>query len=338
MRAVRNALCVTTITGIALLIQAAGAAHDLADPLDVTSVALVSSDTDGDFVSETYRATLHHSGPPGTRDFARVSAKLTGAVGLSVPGFIQVVDSEVAFGTIRASETIDSLDTFAIKRHRRVPLNPRQLRWAVSSRPDLVLPDEWTGTWRFELTATDPTTKRIESTSSITEALGRREPIGFSLLPDFIRCHWQGTADALSATCDGSARLGWCLTSGSAVFSLNRDGDVATGDGTVHVTQTGNCGNGDDEASDAIAIAGTRLTPDADEEPLSVGLLPLFSTNPYFGALLSHQLRELDQRPPSADDDCRHGGWHRFRSRALRSESACIAFLHSPSHENGGAR
>jgi len=105
MRAIRTALFVTTIVAAALLIQAAGAAHDLAEPLEVTSVVLVSSEADGDFVTETYRATLHHSGPPGARDFAQVSATLIGAAGLSVPGFIEVVDGNVAFGTIRAGET-----------------------------------------------------------------------------------------------------------------------------------------------------------------------------------------------------------------------------------------
>jgi hypothetical protein len=226
MRAVRTALSVITIFG---------AAHDLADPLDVTSVIPVSSEAEGDFVTETYRATLHYSGPPGARDFARVTARLAGAAGLSIPGFIQVVDGDVAFGTIRPGETIDGLDTFAIRRHRRIPLNPRQLRWKIAARPDLVLPDEWTGKWRFTIRGTDPMTQRLESTATITDTLGLREPLGFSLLPPFMRCRWQGDSASLETTCDGSARLAWCVTSGSASFELRRDGESATGGGTVQV-------------------------------------------------------------------------------------------------------
>jgi len=338
MRAIRPALFVTTIAGAALLIQAAGAAHDLADPLDISDVALVSSEADGDFVKDTYRPTLHHAGPPGTRDFAQVSATLIGAAGLSVPGFTEVVDGNAAFGTIRAGETIAALDTVVIKRQRRVPLNPRQLRWSISARADLVLPDEWTGKWRFTITRTDPTTHRIDSTATITNTLGVREPIGFSLLPEFIRCRWQGDADSLEATCDGKARLVWCVTSGSAAFELHRDGDSASGGGTVHVLQEGSCPAGNTDTSDDIAITGTRLVHDADQEPLSPGLLPIFSVNPYFTMLLSAELEPSAE--PSNDDECRHGGWRRFHRLRFRNETACTLFLHAGASRDrkGGMR
>src|SRR5262245_39171794 len=336
MRAVRIALSVITVFGAALLVQAIGAAHDLADPLDVTSVTLVSSEAEGDFVKETYRATLHYSGPPGARDFARVTATLAGAAGLSIPGFIQVVDGDVAFGTIRPGETIDGLDTFAIRRHRRIPLNPRQLRWQISARPDLVLPDDWAGKWRFRVTRTDPTSHRVDSTATITDTLGVREAIGFSLLPEFIRCRWHGDANSLEATCDGKARVAWCLTSGSAAFELHRDGESARGGGTVHVQQEGGCPVGTTDASDAIDITGTRLTQDADAEPLSPGLLPTFSVNPYFTILLSTGLDP--SREPSNDDDCRHGGWRRFHRAWFHNETGCTSFLHARARrdQNGG--
>jgi hypothetical protein len=342
MRAVRTALFVTTITGIALLIQAAGAAHDLADPLVVTGVALVSSEADGDFVTETYRATLHHSGPPGTRDFARVSATLAGASGLSVPGFIQIVDGDIAFGTIRAGDTVDSLDTFAVKRHRRIPLNPRRLRWQIAAHPDLVLPDAWTGSWRFRITRTDPTTQQLESTATITDTLGRREPVGFSLLPEFMRCRWHGDAESLNATCDGSARIGWCLTSGSAAFGLDRDGDTAHGEGHVRLLHRGECGNNAPEATDAIDIAGTRLSSDAADESLSIGLLPTFSLTPYFSLLLSNGVLAATQEEPSTDEDCSHGGWRRFRHPWFTGESACATYSRARARDHhdlkGGVR
>ena len=338
MRAVRTALFVITVAVAAFLVQAIGAAHDLADPLDVTGVVLVSSEAEGDFVTDTYRPALRHAGPPGTRDFAQVNATLIGAAGLSVPGFIQIVDGDVAFGTIRAGETVNGLDTVVIKRLRRIPLNPRQLRWKISARPDLVLPDEWAGTWRFRITRTDPTTQQLESTATITDVLGLREPIGFSLLPNVMRCRWKGDGDSLEATCDGGARVAWCLVQGSADFELRRDGESASGGGTVHVAQQGSCAAGANDASDSIVISGRRLIHDADNEPLSPGLLPTFSVNPYFSKLLSMGLDTSGE--PSHDDECRHGGWHRFRRPWFRNETACTSFLHGHARrdQKGGVR
>ena len=132
--------------------------------------------------------------------------------------------------------------------------------------------------------------------------------------------------------------MAWCVTTGFASFELRRDGESASGGGTVHVTQDGGCPTGSNDTNDAIAIVGTRLTGDADEEPLSPGLLPTFSMNPYFTLLLSTGLDS--PREPSTGDECRHGGWRRFHRPWFRNERACGAFLHAPAHrdEKGGVR
>jgi hypothetical protein len=333
MHPVRVAVCTASIGAIVLILQAVVMTHGLDDPLVVTGVTLVESEDAGnDFVKDTYRATLRHTGSAGSRDFAQIGAKVAAPFGLSIPGFVEIVDGDVSFGTVRAGESVESLDTFTIKRRQRSPVVVKHLRWDISGRSDLVLPDAWTGKWQFTITRTDPVTKQLESTSRITQTLSVREPVGFSLLPDVIRCRWRRSDETLDSTCEGSGLASMCLISGSARFTLARNGDEATGEGTVRVTREGLCGSGDATADDSFEISGMRLSRETESEPLSLGLLPAFAINPYFSVLLSEGIRKASSEEPTDDDQCRHGGWRRFWRTRFHDEAACGLFVRRHAH------
>jgi len=271
-------------------IQVALQGHDRDQPLVLSQFVLEKSrDIDRLLVEDTYRARVTHTGGADDVDYARVTAKVAWPFSASVPGILQVVDGDLAFGAVRAGETVNSVDTITIRRLRYLPLKPIQLRWIVDGRPDLVLPDEWAGQWRFTLTYKDGDTGDLSRVSNVTGSIGTSAPLGLSLLPGFARCEWSRSESALGVDCSARARIGGCATDATARFALARDGSVATGQGEWRITHAGDCGDAT-SGSIAVEIAGTRIMADIESDPLSPGLLPSFVTVPGFSSLIADSL------------------------------------------------
>jgi hypothetical protein len=310
------------IAGVEIAVQG----HDRRESLTISRLTLVEShDLDRHLVEETYSAQLMHTGPPGGADFARVTAKLALPFGLGAPGFAQVVDGDLAFGTVRAGETVDSSDTVTIRRHRQTQVKPDLLRWTIDAHPDLVPSDAWAGQWRFTLTRKDLDTDAVVMVADVTDAIGPGEPVGFSLLPEFARCRWGGSDQALDANCAARAQVHSCLVDGSAQFTVERSGDAIAGRGTLSVEVSGDCG-ATSSGGELIEIVGNRMSGEAEAEPFSFGLLTAFVTEPSFAAFIGDGLREAALGEPDSERDCGRGGWRRFAKARFRGEHECRSF------------
>src|SRR5687767_10423295 len=109
----RRRAIATMLVGIVFLLQIVASGHDRDEPLVISRLVLVESrNADRHIVEETYRAELTHTWPAGRRDFAGVTARIVHPFSLGSPGYLQIVDGEVDFGSVRAGETVESADTF----------------------------------------------------------------------------------------------------------------------------------------------------------------------------------------------------------------------------------
>src|SRR5687768_2286978 len=170
-QAVRIVVVGSAVAGLTWAIQASGHDHD--QPLVITRLIPVEShDVDHHVVEDTFRAEVRHTALPGSRDFAGVAARIVHPFGLPFPGNVQVIDGDLEFGSVRVGSDIESRDTITIRRHRHHPVKLHHLRWAISGRPDLVLPEAWAGDWRLTITSKDPDTGSISSIDEITDSLG----------------------------------------------------------------------------------------------------------------------------------------------------------------------
>ena len=294
-------------------VEIAVSGHNRDEPLVVTRFALEESrDVDRQFVEETYRGTLRHIGGPGSTDFARVTASIAHSFGLPAPGIAHVVDGDLAFGSVRAGETVDSVDTITIRRYRHLPLKPNQLRWDIDAQPDLVVPDDWVGRWRFVTTTKDAESGRVVLVSDITHDIGRGEPVGFSILPALVKCRGRGDGQTLDASCWMHSRFGACAIEGSAMFALERSNDIARGHGEWHGAST-DCGPFSSRGGRTLAIEGQRLTHDATAQRLSIGLLQYFGTEPALVRLIARARGDDRHGEPSFHGV--HGGPASWRSR-----------------------
>jgi hypothetical protein len=274
---------VAVVAGVEVALQS----HDREEPLVITQLVLEESrDIDRSWVEDTYHARLTHTGGPGSVDFARVTAKVSWPFGLPAPGLTQIVDGDLAFGTVRAGETVESADTITIRRHRQQPLKANQLRWSIDARPDLVPSDAWSGHWRFRLTYKDGATNDISLTSNITGAIPKASPLGLSLLPEGARCRWNRSDTSLQVTCTASLRIDACLVDLTGRFELARNGERAHGHGEWRRDGIGLCGDVVSETA-AVDIEGERLDQDSEPEPLAAGLLTSFVTVPGFSTLIA---------------------------------------------------
>jgi hypothetical protein len=284
------------------------------DSLAVSGLILANTrDLGGGLVEDTYRGVLTHRGRAGAADFARVTARLEHPFKLSHPGPFEILDADLQFGTVRAGQTVESLDTFAVRRRRHPPLTANQLRWSISARRDLVVPDAWAGEWRFQITARDTSTNQIAAVGDITDVIGIGEPVGFSLLPRFVRCRWTGSDVLIEARCSVHARVAACLTDGSALFTIAREGDDRiSGRGDIHVVNGDGCGAAAGNGDESIDIAGVRQRRTVMAEPLSPGLLTSFGFEPGLVTLLAHGIADTsqpsDRESEQRDDDRREKG------------------------------
>jgi hypothetical protein len=274
---------VVLVAGVEVALQG----HDRDEPLVISELVLEESrGIDRSWVEDTYHARLTHTGRPGSVDFARVTAKIAWPFGLPVPGLTQVVDGDLAFGTVRAGETVESADTITIRRHRHEPLKANQLRWSIDARPDLVPPDAWSGRWRFKLTYKDGATNDISLVSNITNAIPMDAPLGLSLLPEGARCRWTRSDTILQINCTASMRIDACLVELTGRFELARNGERAQGHGEWRREGIGLCGDVVSETA-AVDVEGERLDLEVDREPLAFGLLTSFVTVPGFSTLIA---------------------------------------------------
>ena len=99
----------------------------------------------------------------------------------------------------------------------------------------------------------------MSAVDEITESLGAGEPVGLSLLPDFVRCERTGTDVFLEADCTARFRIPGCVASASARFTIERDAEAIAGNGQWQVTTAGDCGPGTGNGGEAIDIAATRI-------------------------------------------------------------------------------
>lgn len=333
VRPIGVAACAAAIVVIAQLVAAG---HTIETPLVVTGLTLEAArDLDRTIVEEVYSARLTHTGTAGSVDYARVTASLGHPTGWPVPGFTHVVDGDVTFGAVGAGQTVESTDTITIRRLRARPVRLEQLHWDISSRPDLVLPDDWTGRWRFTVTTKD-LDDHIRSVSTLKPDFGVGEPAGFSLLPGFVKCQWNRSGARLDAGCKTRARFAACFIDGSGAFLLERNGELASGGGSWTMTATGDCG-AEPTGGGKVEIAGNRVSPDADPDPFSLGLLLSFATDTGFAALIGDGLREAALAPPGSERECRRGGWHRFLPR-FHDEHDCHRFFRPAQDTGGGER
>ena len=315
-------IAVTVLVGAVFELALAG--HNNAAPLAVGPLTLVGSrDVDRLFVEDRYSARLNHTGPPGSVDYAQVRASLDRPLALAFPGVVEVVDGELSFGTVRSGETADSADTIAIRRPRQTPIRLDRVRWNISARPDLVPSDAWAGRWQFTMTYKDGDTGQVVRVSDVTGNIGAGAPVGFSLLPDFVRCTWSRSDGNLQASCVTRARIGSCFTDAAGHFELQRDGVHANGRGEWRIANVGECGANAGSGTEIVEVVGTKLADDAEPEPLSFGLITAFVTAPGFGGLIANAVRDLVLDKPTSERDCTRGGWHRFLRPIFRSERAC---------------
>src|SRR5687767_1730340 len=227
------------------------------DRLVVTDLALVSSvEVNAFYIDETYKARVRHVGAPGENDFAAVTAQVSHLVSLLRPGALRIVDGDITFGSVRAGETVESRDTVTFRRLRSFALNLGDIRWFLSARPDLVLPDEWAGTWRVTMTTRDPATDQIAAVDEITDSIGSGEAIGFSLMPPIVQCRWISTELLLQADCRTRIKRDPCILDATAHVSVARDANAMTGHGQWDLIATGDCGAGDAGGGGLIEIDG----------------------------------------------------------------------------------
>jgi hypothetical protein len=320
----------------ATLIQAVVRGHDRDAPLVVTRLVLVGTrDVNRFVVEETYRAELTHTGRPGSGDFAAITARLVGAGGFPFPGrSLHVVDGDLEFGGVRAGATVESVDTFAIQRRERGPLTPAQLRWEISARPDLLLPDAWAGQWQMTVTRSDATTSAVSSIDRVTDAIGGDEPVGFSLLPPAVRCGWQGGDRFLQAECRAVFRQGTCLANAQAQVALQLHGSGLDGTGRWDTTVSGDCGIGSGSGGELLQISGVRVGAAGEAEPLSPGVLAKFLIEP--GLVDSTAGGDVGRGQPGSERDCRHGRWRRIFALDFHSLNECVAFV-TRHHDRDGS-
>ena len=334
-KAFRGLVPAASVLSVAVLLQLVGLGHDHDDEretLVISRLILVSShEVDRQFVEDTYRAELRHTGRPGSRDFAGVTERLLPQANHEEPGhFLQIIDGEVEFGTVRAGQTVQSRDRLTIRRHARFPLKLESLRWAISARPDLVLSEAWAGLWRFTITSKNAETNTVAAVTRVTDTIGANEPVGFSLLPGFVRCTWSGRDDDdddIEARCSARALVGACLIQGSAHFKIEREGARLAGRGDLQTISTGACGLTAGNGVEVMDIAGVRLAEQADPEPFSPGVLTKLATEPSFIALLASGSTHSVPGPPTDEEDCERGAWRRFVNPGFRSEHECRAFV-----------
>jgi hypothetical protein len=270
-------------------VQVTLASHSRPDPLGVSKLVLVESrDITRHLVEEVYRARMTNSGAAGGVDFARVKARLLFPFSLPVPGIFQVVDGSLEFGTVRSGHAAESLDTITVRRLRALPFfNLNHLRWGISARADRVVADGWIGRWHLTVTSRDAATNDVVAVKQVVEPIGAGEPLGFSLLPAFVRCGWSGTDDAIHAQCTTRARLDGCGLEGSAQFEIERNDSRLDGRGEWRVTASGACGDVAGTAHESMELKGVRLTGHAAPEPQSPGLLRALATHPAFPSLVA---------------------------------------------------
>ena len=289
-------------------------------------VPVESRDVDDSIVEEKFTATLRHTGTPPDKDFARVVAHVAQLQPLWAPGFARVVDGDLSFGTVRAGQTVQSHDTITIRRHRSTRIDPARLRWTIDAHPDMVPSDAWAGRWRFTITRKDVATDAIVMVGDITDTIGPGQPVGFSLLPEFVRCRWTGTDDRLDAACSARARVNGCLIEGTLTLGVERSGETLGGRGLVAVENHGTCAADDGGGSESIDLAGVRDFPQGDPEPFSFGLLPDFVMEPGLAQLLTDGLKRAQLGEPVSDDDCGVGGWRRFATPSFMNERDCRSY------------
>ena len=312
--------------------------HGSDEPLVVSRLILVEShDVDGSIVAETYRAEVRHVGVRATPDFADVTARLIRPIIFPHPGIAEIVGGDLEFGTVRAGQTVESRNTFTIRRWRHSSLKLEHLRWDVSGRPDIVLSEAWAGEWRFTITSRNLDTGDIAAIDTVTDTIGIDEPVGFSLLPAFVRCAWTDTSHSLESNCRTRFSLAGCVADGSARFNLARTGDSIVGSGDVQVTASSGCGVNATTGAAAIEIAGVRVGDQAEPEPFSPGVLATFASSPGFTALIADRLNATTGGTPASDEDCKRGRWRRFAHPWFRNAHACAMFTtnHSDRREEG---
>lgn len=324
MREARHSpVIVLWLVAVTAVVQVVVLGHDRDDPLVITDVTREETrDVDRNFVDDTYRATLRHTGREDTRDFAGVTASIAQPFNLPIPGIVRVVDGDLTFGAVRAGESVESTDTVTIRRHRSQRLEARHLRWSIDGRPDVVLPDVWAGTWRFTLTYMDGETNEISQVSEITGVVPSGAPLGLSLLPKIARCDWDRTDTALHVSCGALARVDGCFAQATARFDVARSDANAQGHGEWRITHTGSCGDFTD-VSAAVDIDGTRLSEDIEPEPVALGFMTSFVTLPGFSALIADGIRNVTRDEPDSERACTRGGWHRFMRPFFVNEHAC---------------
>jgi hypothetical protein len=321
---IRNGVLLTAT--VAAVVQLVGTGHERSDPLRVTRLIPVETRELGHhLVDEVFRAELTHTGGPGSAEFALVEARLAHPFRWAWPGFLEVLDDDLEFGTVRPGESVQSRDTFTIRRIRSHSLKLQHLRWDISARPDIVLSGAWAGNWRLTITSKDPTTNRVAAVDEITEGLGVGEPVGLSLLPGFVRCAHTSSDAVLRADCTAAFRLPSCVGNASAVFTLERNGDAITGRGDWAVDAAGDCGAAAGSGGESIEIVGERLSGEVEPEPFSPGVLAKLPTSPAFSALLASTHQDRDE--PRAVHDCVGGRWRLLSRPTFPTLRSCIAYV-----------
>jgi hypothetical protein len=160
----------------------------------------------------------------------------------------------------------------------------------------------------------------------MTTSLGVDEPIGFSLLPEIVRCTWTGSDRVLEANCRARFSFPGCLAEGSARVTLTRNDHSLAGQGEWDVSAVGSCGPDAGSGGASLEIAGTRLTAEAEPEPFSPGVLARVASTPALVSLIADRLVDSEGDAPRSDKDCTRGRWRRFRRPAFKSTRECVAF------------
>ena len=284
----RTQIRLGALVALAIVISVAASGRSSSDALIIRRLILVESRAYGrHFVEEVYRAEIQHTGAPGGVDFARVTSRLTFPFTLPAPGILEVVDGELVFGTIRPGQVVESLDTLTVRRLRYPPFASKHLRWTISARPDFVLTDAWAGLWEFTITSRNADTNAIVSVVRVTDTIGPREPVGFSLLPGFVQCSWSGGDESIEGRCAARVTLNACLTEGSSEFNVEREGANLKGRGEWRASATGECGDFSGAEHGSMELIATRIADEAAPEPTSAGLFPVLIRHPALIPLLA---------------------------------------------------
>jgi hypothetical protein len=236
-------------------------------------------------VEDVYRAEVKHR-RHSTQDLAGVRATIVPPFHFPLPGIVQVVDGTLEFGAVRVGSTVTSRDTIAIRRHRLLPVRPRHFGWDFSGRPDVLVPESWAGKWQLTLTWTNPETQAPLGIDTIETIIAADEPVGFSLLPDSVTCTWTATGDSIEGVC-GPRTAVLLAAPAMARFTLARTGAGLEGRVEWNGSAAVACGTASDPNPKSVAIAGQRLSPDAEPAPHSSGVLPRISSYPALIRLLA---------------------------------------------------